>query len=689
MGDILPPFFLGIYREMKYMEKNKVVCTDADKVLENYIAGLDIETSHHRMDDQKNKCGYGLQGVCCRLCSNGPCRISPSRPKGVCGADADTIVMRNFLRSVAAGSGCYIHVVENAAKQLGKIAKSKGKIRSSEALDRLCSMLGVTGYSEWEKAQRVSEAVLADLYSPVEEKMKLTERLAYPMRFDLWNKTGILPGGAKDEIFNAVVKTSTNLNSDPVDMLMQCLRLGISTGVYGLVLSNLINDVIMGEGDISFEPVGIGVVKPENINIMITGHQHALFADLEEYLASDEVQKMAESCGAANMKIVGCTCVGQDFQLRKTAGCDVFCGHAGNNYTSEAVLATGCIDLVVSEFNCTLPGIEPVCDKLHIPQICIDDVAKKANADYVPFSFETRRELSKIIVERALDSYKNRKNSAVNALKDEIMERLGGQCSGMCSAEGISALEKLISQVASDCGCDCEKRVNPMAQHGYSNAITGVTEVSLKKFLGGNYKGLIELIKSGKIRGIAGIVGCSNLRAKGHDVFTVELAKKLIAEDVLVLSAGCTCGGLENCGLMSPEASELAGDNLKEVCKSLGIPPVLNFGPCLAIGRMELVAGEIAKELGVDIPDLPIVMSAPQWLEEQALADGVFALALGFTLHLGLPPFVTGSPIAVDVMTNKMPEITGGRLVIDTEIDSSAETLVKVIDEKRKGLGIL
>ena len=140
---------------------------------------------------------------------------------------------------------------------------------------------------------------------------------------------------------------------------------------------------------------------------------------------------------------------------------------------------------------------------------------------------------------------------------------------------------------------------------------------------------------------------------------------------------------------MSPEASELAGDNLKEVCKSLGIPPVLNFGPCLAIGRMELVAGEIAKELGVDIPDLPIVMSAPQWLEEQALADGVFALALGFTLHLGLPPFVTGSPIAVDVMTNKMPEITGGRLVIDTEIDSSAETLVKVIDEKRKGLGIL
>ena len=138
-----------------------------------------------------------------------------------------------------------------------------------------------------------------------------------------------------------------------------------------------------------------------------------------------------------------------------------------------------------------------------------------------------------------------------------------------------------------------------MVSHGYSNAITGVTEVTLKKFLGGSYAPLIDLIKQGKIKGIAGVVGCSNLRAKGHDVFTVELTKELIKEDILVLSAGCTCGGLENCGLMSPEAAALAGDSLREVCQSLGIPPVLNFGPCLAIGRMELVAGEIAEALGI------------------------------------------------------------------------------------------
>ncbi|MCI5595145.1 MAG: carbon monoxide dehydrogenase, partial [Lachnospiraceae bacterium] len=167
-----------------------------------------------------------------------------------------------------------------------------------------------------------------------------------------------------------------------------------------------------------------------------------------------------------------------------------------------------------------------------------------------------------------------------------------------------------------------------------------------------------------------------------------ELTKELIKQNVLVVSAGCTCGGLENCGLMAPEAAELAGDSLKAVCKQLGIPPVLNFGPCLAIGRIELVAGRIASLLGVDLPDLPVVVSAPQWLEEQALADGAFALALGFPLHLGLTPFVTGSPVAVDVLTHQMKDLTGGQLICNPDMEESAKCLVEIINDKRTKLGI-
>ena len=72
-------------------------CASADKPMENYIRSLPLETAHHRVATQETKCGFGLQGVCCRLCANGPCRITPSAPRGICGASADTIVARNFL----------------------------------------------------------------------------------------------------------------------------------------------------------------------------------------------------------------------------------------------------------------------------------------------------------------------------------------------------------------------------------------------------------------------------------------------------------------------------------------------------------------------------------------------------------------------------------------------------------------
>lgn len=625
-----------------YKEK---ICIDADKKLESFVEGLSQEVSHHRMVEQKNKCGYGLSGVCCKLCSNGPCRLSAARPRGVCGADADTIVMRNFLRSVAAGSGCYIHVVENAARQLKKMAQKGEQFRGRDTLHSLGKMLGITADNDQALAGAIADQVLLDLTSPVEDKMQLIEKIAYPKRLDIWKKLGIMPGGAKDEIFNALVKTSTNLNSDPVDMLMQCLRLGISTGVYGLVMTNLLQDVMMGESQIGFDRVGLSVVDPEYINVMITGHQHCLFKNLEETLALEAVQNIARKAGAKGFRIVGCTCVGQDFQVRNASGCGVFCGHAGNNYTSEAVLMTGCIDLVISEFNCTLPGIEPICEKLKIPQICIDDVAKKANAQMMPYSHENKESISAVVVAKAVASYTERR-----------------------AVQGT--------------------RENPMADHGYTNAITGVTEVTLEKFLGGTLEPLLDLIKGGQIKGVAAVVGCSNLRGGGHDVYTIELTKELIKNNILVLSAGCTCGGLENCGLMSPEAAELAGDSLKAVCKQLGIPPVLNFGPCLAIGRIELLAGKIAAALGVDLPDLPVVVSAPQWLEEQALADGAFALALGFPLHLGLAPFVTGSPIAVDVLTKQLKNLTGGHLICNADMKESAEILTAIIEEKREKLGI-
>lgn len=617
-------------------------CLNADKQLEEYISQLPMETSHHRVESQQTKCGFGLQGVCCRLCSNGPCRITPNAPKGICGADSNTIVARNFLRAVAAGSGCYIHVVENAARTLKQTAEQKGTLKGTKTLSRVCSLFGIQETDPYKQAFSVADAVIQDLYRPDDDKMRLVQRLGYAPRLKRWEELGILPGGAKSEVFKGVVKTSTNLNSDPVNMLLDCLKLGISTGIYGLSLTNMLNDILLGEPEIRTASVGLRVVHPEYINIMITGHQHALFSGLQEQLSTPEITAKATAAGAKGFKLIGCTCVGQDLQLRAAHYTDIFEGHAGNNFASEAILATGGIDLILSEFNCTLPGIDPICEELKIKQICLDDVAKTEHADYQAAPAGDKDAIQKII-DTAVASYQERRP---------------------------------------------EIELNLIPEHGNDDTMTGVSETNLKEFLGGDWKPLIDLIVQGHIKGVAGVVGCSNLTAGGHDVLTVELTKELIARDIIVLSAGCSSGGLENCGLMRPEAAELAGPKLKEVCQKLGIPPVLNFGPCLAIGRLEIVAAELAEALNIDIPQLPLVLSAAQWLEEQALADGAYGLALGLPVHLGQPPFVTGSEVAVGVLTEEMKNLTGGQVIINGDAGDSADILEQIIMEKRAGLNI-
>lgn len=622
------------------------ICSSADSKLTDFIRSRpDVETSFSRVPNQSIKCGFGMQGVCCRLCSNGPCRITPQSPRGVCGSTADTIVARNFLRSVAAGAACYLHVAENAANSLREMVTVDAgtAIKGPEALRDLARLLEIKEEDPVLQAVRIVDRVMEDLYRPGGKAMELVEKLAYGPRFRRWRELGLIPGGAKSEVFDAIVKTSTNLSSDPADMLLHALRLGIATGLYGLMLTNYLNDIMLGEPEIFTAKAGFSVVDPDYINIMVTGHQHALVSVIQDRMVTPEAAVLARSAGAGGFRIVGCTCVGQDLQLRGAHCREAFAGHAGNNFTSEALVATGGIDLVLTEFNCTLPGLEPICEQFLVKQICLDDVAKKANAEYVRFDIKEGEAIAQKIMRAALESYSERRPRV---------------------------------------------RVDVPAGHGHDDVLAGVSQKSLKKFLGGSFKPLIDLIAGGTIKGVAAVVGCSNLTAKGHDVFTVGLTRELIKRDIIVLSAGCTSGGLENCGLMSPAAAELAGENLKAVCRQLGIPPVLNFGPCLAIGRLEMVAAELAGALNIDIPQLPLVLSAPQWLEEQALADGAFGLALGLPVHLAIPPFVTGSKLVSKILTEDLEKVTGGRVILEGEIVPAAERLEQIILEKRKALGL-
>jgi carbon-monoxide dehydrogenase catalytic subunit len=493
----------------------------------------------------------------------------------------------------------------------------------------------------------VADKVLADLYKPRDEKMELVEVMAPQERIDTWRSLGILPGGAKAEVFDALVKTSTNLNTDPVDQMLHCLNLGISTGLYGLAMTNLMNDVIMGEPVIRTAATGFSVADPDYVNIAVSGHSHSVFAGLIALLESEAGQAIGREVGAKGIKLVGMTCVGQDMQLRAGAsGTAIFSGQAGNNFTQEALLATGAIDMVISEFNCTLSGIEPIAVKQDVKLICLDDVAKQTTAELLQDVRGQELVLAEKLARMAAAQHKQRRFTVDAGIVIDIPD------------------------------------------HGFGDVLTGISEKSLVNFLGGSVQPLIDLIASGQIKGVVGVLGCSNLSEGGHDVMTVNLTRELIKRDILVLSAGCTTGGLANVGLCSPGASKLAGPGLRAVCESLGIPPVLNFGPCLSIGRIEMVAKALAEAMNVSMPQLPVVISAPQWLEEQALADGVFGLAMGLTLHLAQMPPVGGSPIIAKLLTEDLPNITGGRLFIESDPVKTAEQMAEIIAGKLQALGV-
>ena len=584
-----------------------------------------IETPHTRRE-KVSICKIGKLGLCCTVCSEGPCIITENHPYGVCGLNADQIVAKNLLRKVAAGVACYVHVAENTARAL----MNADKIKDTKKLEEVAEILGIEA-----DHKKLAEFVINDIYKPRWQQSEIVLKLAPEKRLAVYKKLNIIPGGAKSEIVDAIVKTSTNLGANVNDLLHHVLKLGLTMGYVALRMNIWMNDILLGTPTIATLETGIGAINPNAVNIMTTGHQSALQHAVIEVASSEEMQKLARDAGADGINIVGATCVGQDIQSRwNLLKGSCFIGQCSNNFGTEPLAASGLIDAVVSEFNCTFPGLTEISKSEGVKLVAIDDVAYIEGAELVSWSPEKAREVAKRVVELAIEAFKNRKR-----------------------AERKGSIKK---------------------------ATIGFSEDFIKQ----NAEKILEVLAEGKVKGIAAVVGCSNLVSGGHDVLIRDLTKELLKRDILVWTAGCTAYALQGLGFMSEEGLEYAGDGLKEVSQELGLPPVWDFGICMCIARIVTIAEFFAEKLGVDLPDLPVVASAPQWLEEQALGDAAFALDCGFLLHVYPDPFIKGSKLVTKVLTEELPKITGGRLLVEGNASRAAEIMERHIMEKRKGLGL-
>ncbi len=621
------------------------LCVSAHKSTNEMYARtkeMNIPTIFDRYQDQQPQCGFGMQGVCCQLCSHGPCRITPKAPKAICGATADTIVARNLVRLAVHGVAAYSHHLEEVAETIKATAQGKTPF-SIKDVDKLKAVAGALGMDTNQPTNKLAiqlaDAVLNELRKSAKEPLALLEAFAPPTRKEAWQKLGIIPGGVHSEVRDALTKTMSNINTDPVDLLLTALRLGIATGYMGLVGTITMQDILFGSPQISKTKADLGAIDPAKVNIVAHGHVPLVATAVLQAAQSPEMLKLAKEAGAAGIDIIGSMCVGQELMQRQNTSAQGFASQSGNWLNQEYLIATGAIDLVMMDMNCSIPGLKDVADRFHTKLVAVDRILRMAGVDdHVDYAPEKVAGQAKELVKMAIETYKQRGN-------------------------------------------------NIFIPQYQSEVVTGFGVESILGALGGSLNPLLDAVKQGAIKGIVAVVGCTNNR-NGHDTNGLTLMKELIKRDILVVNAGCLSSAAQIEGLMSPAAAELAGDGLKAVCQALGIPPCLNFGSCVDIGRIGVVVTAIAGALGVDPSQLPVAASAPEYLEQKAVADGLFAVAFGLLTHLGPVPPVTGSAMVTKILTQDVESLTGGKVLVELDMVKAADALEAHINAKRKGLGI-
>jgi len=596
--------------------------------------------------DPDKRCPFCLKGARCDLCSNGPCRADSSIDKrGVCGITADGMAMRMMLLRNVMGASTYHYHTETTLKTLKATVEGQTpfKIAEPDKLKSFASRLGldITG-SEKEIALRLYNFVKDDFNRAYDEPSKIIEKLAPSERQGVWKRLGIFPGGLYGEMMFSTSSCLTNVDGYYASLALKAMRLGIAMAYQSQIVNEFTQDILFNIPRPHKMRVNLGVLDPDYVNILPNGHEPFLGFAMVELARKPKWQEKARAIGAKGLRIIANIETGQEM-IQRWEMDDVFYGFTGNWIMQEAVLASGCIDAFVCDMNCCMP-IDPIyAKKYKFKLVPVSEVvAFEGITERVDYKPEQAEEQAAALLQMAIENFKERKIS-----------------------------------------------IEPIRGLDMNEAVVGFSSESIVAALGGTLEPLLDVIKNGTIRGVAGLVSCTTLRDYGQDVHTIEVAKELIKRDVLVLSMGCGNGALQVGGLCIPEAKEMAGPGLKAVCEKLGIPPVLSYGTCTDTGRVADLVGAISAALGgIPIPDLPVVAAAPEYMEQKASIDALFALAFGLYTYVNPILTITGGADLMKLLTEDLKHLTGGILHMELDAKEAVENMLKHIEANRKKLGI-
>jgi anaerobic carbon-monoxide dehydrogenase catalytic subunit len=602
-----------------------------------------FETAWDRWDLQQPQCGFGQLGVCCRICNMGPCRIDPfgREPKrGTCGADAATIVARNLVRMVAAGAAAHSDHGRDVAHTLMLAASGKGgyQIKNPEKLRRVAAEFGIAsnGHSDAQIAAELAEKGLT-IFGQQEGEILFLRR-APASRRSQWQKLGIAPRGVDREIVELMHRTHMGVDTDYRNVLMHGFRAALADGWGGSMLATDFQDILFRQPEPVRSRVNLGVLKKDQVNVIVHGHEPILSDMIVAASRDPELLMQARQKGAAGVNIAGICCTANEILMRH--GVPV----AGNFLQQELAIITGAVDLMVVDVQCIMPSLASLSDCFHTRLVTTSPKARIPGVEHIQFSEERAYEIARDILMRAVDNFGNR-----------------------------------------------EQRKVTIPEHA-TDLVAGFTTESVFQFLGGRYRAtfrpLNDAVIDGRLRGAVGIVGCNNPNIT-HDYGHLTLTKELLKNDVLIVSTGCAAIADAKEGLLQPEAAlRYAGPGLREICETVGIPPVLHVGSCVDNSRILTTLAAIVDEggLGTDFSQLPIAGSAPEWMSEKAVAIGFYFVASGVFTHFGTPQPVMGSQNVHGFLTDEVEKVLGGKFYFEPDPMKTAARIIEHIDQKRAEL---
>ena len=599
-----------------------------------------------RVKNQTPHCGFGEAGTCCRICSMGPCRITPKAPRGICGCDVHGIVGRNYLRFTAGGSATHSDHGREIMHTLHQTREGGNyQVKDPDKLLRIAKEWDVEteGKDIYDLAHEMAEIGLLEYGKPFGVQRFLKRAPEHTQ--ELWNKAGIEPRAIDREVSQSLHMTHMGCSSMPEALIRQSLRAGLSDGWGGSMMGTEFSDVMFGTPKPIDTTANIGVMEKDNVNIIVHGHDPSLSEMIVFYANDPEMIAYAKENGAKGITVAGVCCTSNEVTMRH--GIPM----AGNFLNQENVVLTGACEAIVVDVQCIFPALGPLSKCFHTKFITTSPIARIPDSDFIEFHAESAGENAKNIVKTAIENFKNRRPELVNIPELKTKARVG---------YSLEAIKKELDGV-------CNSHVDTY----------------------GTTKPLIDCVKAGVLRGAVAMVGCNNPKVR-PDTAHIELMKKLLKNDIIVILSGCSAQAAAKAGLMDPDAKEYCGEGLKRVCELVGIPPVLHMGSCVDISRMMLLASDIAKDWGINISQIPLCGCAPEWMSEKAVSIGNYVVATGIDTYLGVDPYTKGSSEVVELLQGEhgVKDWVEARFIVDTDIESLGDKMIAGIEAKRAALGI-